>query len=120
MSIALSFSSGVSDASILSSDIWFSSTRHHSVQTVTWQRLREGRTTKITRLPPRDFDLRKRQIGNSGAFFGSSKPLSRRCSSIVTDRSVGDPWIGKFWLFSTVEAISCIGRDLGGVFLLNR
>jgi hypothetical protein len=27
-------------------------------------------TTKITRLPPRDFDFRKRPIGNSGAFFG--------------------------------------------------
>jgi hypothetical protein len=27
------------------------------------------RTTKITRLPPRDFDLRKRPIGNSGAFL---------------------------------------------------
>jgi hypothetical protein len=26
-------------------------------------------TAKITRLPPRDFDLRKRPIGNSGAFF---------------------------------------------------
>ena len=36
------------------------------------------RTTKITRLPPRDFDFRKRPIGNSGAFFCSSKPLSRR------------------------------------------
>jgi hypothetical protein len=29
-------------------------------------------TVKITRLPPRDFDLRKRPIGNSGAFFYSS------------------------------------------------
>ena len=28
-----------------------------------------GRTTKITRLPPRDFDFKKRPIGNSGAFF---------------------------------------------------
>jgi hypothetical protein len=36
------------------------------------------RTTKITRLPPGDFDFRKRPIGNSGAFFGSSKPLSRQ------------------------------------------
>jgi hypothetical protein len=30
------------------------------------------RTTKITWLPPRDFDFRKRPIGNSGAFFGSA------------------------------------------------
>ena len=29
-----------------------------------------GRTTKITRLPPSDFDFRKRPTGNSGAFFG--------------------------------------------------
>jgi hypothetical protein len=29
-------------------------------------------TTKITRLPPSDFDFRKRPIGNSGAFFCSS------------------------------------------------
>jgi hypothetical protein len=31
-----------------------------------------GITTKTTRLPPSDFDFRKRPIGNSGAFFGSS------------------------------------------------
>jgi hypothetical protein len=31
-----------------------------------------SRTTKITRLPPSDFDFRKRPIGNSGAFFCSS------------------------------------------------
>ncbi len=30
------------------------------------------RTTKITRLPSLDSDFRKRPIGNSGAFFGSS------------------------------------------------
>jgi hypothetical protein len=29
----------------------------------------EERTAKITPLPPSDFDLRKRPIGNSGAFF---------------------------------------------------
>ena len=28
-------------------------------------------TTKITRLPPRDFNFKKRPIGNSGAFFCS-------------------------------------------------
>jgi hypothetical protein len=32
----------------------------------------KARTLKITRLPPRDFDFRKRPIGNSGAFFCSS------------------------------------------------
>jgi len=36
-------------------------------------------TTKITRLPPRDLDLRKRPIGNSGAFFCSSC----FCSSVL-------------------------------------
>ena len=29
-------------------------------------------TAKITRLPPSDCGFRKRSIGNSGAFFGSS------------------------------------------------
>jgi hypothetical protein len=35
-----------------------------------------GITTKITRLPPSDFEFRKRPIGNSGAFF---------CSAILVD-----------------------------------
>ncbi len=33
------------------------------------------RTPKITRLPPRDFDFRKRPIGNSSAFFCSALRL---------------------------------------------
>ncbi len=32
----------------------------------------DPRTSKITRLPPSDFDFRKRPIGNSGAFFCSA------------------------------------------------
>jgi hypothetical protein len=33
-----------------------------------------ARTGKITRLPPKDFDLRKRPNGNLGAFFCSAYP----------------------------------------------
>jgi hypothetical protein len=39
---------------------------------LTMDMLPKGLTTKITRLPPSDFDFRKRPIGNSGAFFCSS------------------------------------------------
>ncbi len=35
-------------------------------------------TPKITRLPPRDLDFRRRPIGNSGAFFGYASFIRTR------------------------------------------
>jgi len=47
-------------------------------------------TTKITRLPPSDFEFRKRPIGNSGAFFGS--PM-RPWTNIMVKRCHGHAMI---------------------------
>lgn len=49
----------------------------------------QGRTLTITRLPPRDFDLRKRLIGNSGAFFCSAKWLGGAAVSVASSASFG-------------------------------
>jgi hypothetical protein len=53
----------------------FSLRNHGYVANITFCR----RTTEITRLPPRDLDLRKRPIGNSGAFFCYPTLIRRRC-----------------------------------------
>ncbi len=52
-------------------------------------------TTKITRLLPRDFNLRKRPIGNSGAFFWYARHGREfmGCKSPVRDwESQGDQY----------------------------